>query len=67
MDLGLMARKQRPSQLTSVSLGRRMEFSGGSSGYLDPTTRPLPETELQRFFRDEKAVQAFSVPVAPRR
>ena len=60
-----MTKKQHPSQLTSVSLGRRMEFSGGSSGYLDPTTRPLPPTSLAAWFSDERKVQAFSVPVKP--
>ena len=58
---------RRKSQLTTGPIPQRMTFAGGSSGALDPTTQPLPETELQRFFRDEKAVQAFAVPVKPRR
>jgi hypothetical protein len=61
-----MTKKQHPSQLTSVSLGRRMEFSGGSSGYLDPTTRPLPPTSLAAWFSDERKVAAFAMPVRPR-
>ena len=60
-----MAKQQR-SKLTTGPIPQRMQFAGGSSGALDPTTQPLPETELQRFFRDEKAVQAFSVAVRPR-
>jgi hypothetical protein len=47
-------------------LNRRMEFAGGSSGVLDPTTIPLPETSLQQFFSDEAKVQQFSQPVKPR-
>jgi len=61
-----MAKQQR-SQLTTGALPRRMQFAGGSSGALDPTTQPLPETELRRWFSDEEAVARFSTPVAPRR
>ena len=60
----MMAR--RKSQLTTGPIPQRMQFAGGSSGYLDPTAQPLPETELQIFFRDEKAVAQFSQPVRSR-
>ena len=58
---------RRKSQLSTGPIPQRMTFAGGSSGYLDPTTQPLPETELRRWFSDEAAVQAFAVPVKPRR
>ena len=61
-----MGRKQPPSKLTSAPLPRRMEFAGGSSGALDPTAQPLPETSLAAWFRDEAAVARFSQAVRPR-
>lgn len=48
------------------TLNRRMEFAGGSSGVLDPTTIPLPETTLKQWFADEPKVEAFGQPVRPR-
>ena len=58
---------RRKSQLTTAPLPRRMEFAGGSSGALDPSTQPLPETSLAAWFSDEAAVARFSQPVRPRR
>ena len=57
---------RRKSKLVSGPIPQRMTFAGGSSGVLDTSTLPLPETSLQRFFADEKAVEAFSVPVRKR-
>jgi hypothetical protein len=57
---------RRKSKLVSGPIPQRMTFAGGSSGVLDTSTLPLPETSLQRFFADEKAVEAFSVPVTKR-
>ena len=57
---------RRKSQLTTAPLPRRMEFAGGSSGALDPSTQPLPETSLAAWFSDEAAVARFSQPVRPR-
>ena len=56
---------RRKSQLTTAPLPRRMEFAGGSSGALDPSTQPLPETSLAAWFGDEAQVAAFSVPLKP--
>ena len=58
--------KQKRSQLTSGPIPQRMTFAGGSSGALDPTTQPLPESSLAAWFSDEAAVAAFSTPVVPR-
>ena len=58
--------KQKRSKLISGPIPQRMTFAGGSSGVLDTSALPLPETSLQRFFADEKAVVAFSVPVRKR-
>ena len=60
-----MARKQR-AKLSSGPLPKRMTFAGGSSGVLDTSTLPLPETSLQQWFADEKAVANFSQPVRSR-
>jgi hypothetical protein len=57
---------RRKSKLVSGPIPQRMTFAGGSSGVLDTSTLPLPETSLQRFFADEKAVEAFSQPVTKR-
>ena len=56
---------RRKSQLTTGPIPQRMQFAGGSSGALDPTTQPLPPTSLESWFGDEAAVAKFAMPVKP--
>jgi len=61
-----MARKRSQLKTHGLPQGGMVMGNVGGAGVLDPTTLPLPETSLRRWFGDVAAVEAFSVPVRPR-
>lgn len=63
-----MARKQPPAaRLNRRALPQQgMEFAGGSSGVLDTSALPPPQSSLAEWFTDPAAVEQFSQPVKPR-
>lgn len=57
---------RRKSKLVSGPIPAKMQFAGGSSGALDTSNLPLPETSLRQWFADEAAVARFGQPIKQR-